>query len=69
MDGALEVMEDREFEPVSSHVLRLAASSNCTAYDCEFVAIAEDLAVPLITADNQLLQHFPNVAISFALRL
>ena len=44
------------------HVMRLVASSTCTAYDCEFVALAEELRVPLVTTDKQILRDFPNVA-------
>lgn len=48
-------------ESVSSErVLRLAASSGCSAYYCEFVAAAEQLGVPLITADRALLAAFPD---------
>ena len=57
------LMEGREFEVTSSAVLRLAAASGCSAYDCEFVALAMDLDVPLITVDKQILKRFPDVAI------
>ena len=47
-------------EPVQSEaVLRLAASSGCSAYDCEFVAVAQQLDAPLVTADRALLKAFP----------
>ena len=47
-------------EPVQSEaVLRLAASSSCSAYDCEFVAAAQQLDAPLVTADRALLKAFP----------
>ena len=47
-------------EPVESEaVLRLAASSGCSAYDCEFVAAAQQLDAPLVTADRDLLKAFP----------
>ena len=50
-------------EPVPSDaVLRLAAGSGCSAYDCEFVAAAQQLEVPLVTADRALLQAFPDLA-------
>ncbi len=45
----------------SEAVLRLAAASGCTAYDCEFVALAQALSVPLITMDRALLKAFPEV--------
>ncbi len=64
MDEALRLMTGREYEVVSSQVLRLAASSSCSAYDCEFVALAQDLGVPLVTVDKQVLDQFPQVAVS-----
>ncbi len=46
MDEALRLMAGREYEVASSDVLSLAAASSCSAYDCEFVAFAQDLAFP-----------------------
>jgi hypothetical protein len=31
---------------------------------CEFVALAQDLNVPLITTDNQILNSFPELTVS-----
>jgi predicted nucleic acid-binding protein len=42
-------------------VLKLVARSKCSAYDCEFVALAQSLDVPLVTEDRQLLATFPRV--------
>jgi predicted nucleic acid-binding protein len=64
MDKSLRLMAGREYDVASSRVLRLAATSRCSAYDCEFVALAEHLGVPLITVDKQVLAQFPDVAIS-----
>lgn len=50
----------------SDDVLRLVHASNCAAYDCEFVALAEDLGVRLVSEDKGLLKAFPNVAVSLA---
>lgn len=57
-------MEGREYIVRSAHVLQLAERSGCSAYDCEFVAVAGDLAVPLVTADRQVLRAFPSIAVS-----
>jgi predicted nucleic acid-binding protein len=59
MDEAIELMQENEYEISSLQVLKLATSSNCSAYDCEFVALAQELDVPLITVDKQILQQFP----------
>jgi len=64
MDSALELLRGREYEVSSYNVLRLASESNCSAYDCEFIATASDLKVPLVTLDKQLLRAFPGVALS-----
>ena len=64
MDAALKLLRGREYEVSSYEVLRLASESKCSAYDCEFIAVANDLKVPLITADKELLREFPAVAVS-----
>ncbi len=38
---------------VLSLALALALGSGCSAYDCEFVWLARDLRVPVVTADRQ----------------
>jgi len=63
MNGALELLRGREYEVSSYEVLRLASESRCSAYDCEFIVAANDLKVPLVTVDRQLLREFPKVAV------
>jgi predicted nucleic acid-binding protein len=64
MEAALQLMQGREYEVTSHQVLDLAAHSACSAYDCEFVALAKDLDVRLLTVDKQILEQFPEVAVS-----
>jgi predicted nucleic acid-binding protein len=52
-----------EFSVETQAVLELATPSGCSAYDCEFVALAIDLAVPLVTSDRKVLGSFPKHAI------
>jgi predicted nucleic acid-binding protein len=66
LPAALALMEKAEAilsaheQPVSSEqVLALASSSRCSAYDCEFVAAAQQLGVPLVTEDQKILAAFP----------
>jgi predicted nucleic acid-binding protein len=63
MNGALELLRGREYEVSSYEVLRFASESKCSAYDCEFISAANDLKVPLVTVDRQLLRAFPKVAV------
>lgn len=64
MDSAMELLRGREYKVSSYEVLRLASESKCSAYYCEFIAVANDLKAPLITVDKQLLREFPLVAVS-----
>jgi len=56
-------MAGREYTVVSQRVLQLAKESGCSAYDCEFVSLAMDIGVVLVTADRQILRAFPQVAV------
>lgn len=64
MDEATLLMQGGEYEAVSLQVLQLVGESTCSAYDCEFVALARDLNVRLLTVDKQIVKQFPNEAIS-----
>lgn len=64
IDEAERWLTGREYNVLSRQVLTLASRSGCSAYDCEFVALAQDLEVPLVTSDRQILKAFPTVAVS-----
>lgn len=59
-------MTGREYAVNSSHVLALALRSGCSAYDCEFVALAERLGATLVTNDRAVLRAFPGIATPLA---
>ncbi len=70
-DNALKIMREAEmlmnggeYDIASAQVLSLAASSGCSAYDCEFIALALDLKVPLVTSDKKVLKAFRGIALS-----
>ncbi|MBN1625384.1 MAG: type II toxin-antitoxin system VapC family toxin [Deltaproteobacteria bacterium] len=64
MEEAMELMRGREYEVAPQQVLKLAVNSTCSAYDCEFIALANDLASSLVTVDKQILHQFPDIAVS-----
>jgi predicted nucleic acid-binding protein len=53
-----------EFEIDSAAVLELARGSDCSAYDCEFIALAIKLNTKLVTMDKKLLRAFPAYAVA-----
>lgn len=55
-----------EHEVESRAVLELVRDSDCSAYDCEFIALAAKLDTTLFTMDKKLLRAFPNRAVSMS---
>ncbi|MBM3345149.1 MAG: type II toxin-antitoxin system VapC family toxin [Betaproteobacteria bacterium] len=65
---AENLLADNEDDVDSTRVLQLARDSDCSAYDCEFVALAQQLGVSLFTVDTKILRAFPAHAVSLAAR-
>ena len=63
---AESLLEGAEFEVESFAVLDLVRDSDCSAYDCEFIALAMKLDTKLITMDKKLLRAFPKRAIALS---
>ena len=63
---AESLLEGAEFELESLAVLELVRDSDCSAYDCEFIALAMKLDTTLITMDKKLLRAFPKRAIALS---
>ncbi len=61
-NGAEEQMRGREFSVPSAQVLARVEESACSAYDCEFVVLAQELGVALVTSDAKLLKNFPSIS-------
>ena len=61
---AESLLEGAEFEVDSLSLLELVRDSDCSAYDCEFVALAMKLGAKLVTLDKKLLRAFPKRAVA-----
>lgn len=57
-------LRGKEHRPNSEAVLKLVKRCHCSAYDCEYVALAEELRVPLVSEDQLLLETFPQTTLS-----
>ena len=63
---AESLLDGAEFEIDSAAVLALVRDSDCSAYDCEFIALATKLDTTLVTQDKKLLKAFPTRAVSLS---
>ena len=61
--AAEDQFKGREFAVESAEVLSLAVESGCSTYDCEFVALARNLGVALVTNDREVLKAFSAIAV------
>ena len=59
-EDAEQLLADHEYQVSSSAVFDHIERSTCSAYDCEFIALAETLDARLVTMDKQLLSAFPD---------
>lgn len=63
MQEAELFMKGMEFLVPSLNILKLTEESKCSAYDCEFVTLAEQFGLELVTSDSLLLKKFPGTAV------
>jgi predicted nucleic acid-binding protein len=63
---AESLLEGAEFEVETLAVLELVRDSDCSAYDCEFIALAMRLDTIMVTMDKKLLRAFPKRAIALS---
>lgn len=60
---AESLLRGREYDVDSLDVMALVMASECSAYDCEFVALAKKLGAKLVTMDKKVLRNFPECAL------
>lgn len=66
MSLAEDAFDGREHRVASGIVFEVVAGSSLSAYDAEFVALAQGLSVALVTADKAVLKAFPERAVTMA---
>ena len=62
LDSAEVESEDRSYEVAAQRVLATARRTGCTAYDSQFLCLAEDLGLNLYTFDDQLISKSAGAA-------
>ncbi len=63
---AESLMANSEFEVDSHAVLELVRDSDCSAYDCEFIALATKLNTKVVTMDKKMLRAFPKRSVALS---
>ena len=58
-EAAEALVADASIEPSVEECLRVAAKGRVSAWDAEFVFVADALGLPLVTADKRLARAFP----------
>ena len=61
---AESLIRHHEYSLSSFDILSVINNSTCSAYDCEFVALAQKLHKKLVTEDKKILKEFPETALS-----
>lgn len=64
MTAAETLLSGHEYHVASGDVLDLAAGMGCSAYDAEYVVLARGTHVPLVTTDKELIEKFPETAVT-----
>jgi predicted nucleic acid-binding protein len=63
LNDALGLMQDSSYEVPPERVLAVARRTGCSAYDSQYVALAEDLGLKLYTCDQRVLKNCPSLAV------
>jgi predicted nucleic acid-binding protein len=63
MDEAHALMVEHERYLSSNLVFELVSISKCTSYDCEYVALAGEMNLTLVTFDKQVVGAFPGISV------
>lgn len=64
MQKAENLMYKHEYIINSLIVLKLSLESGCSAYDCEYVALAQEKTTPFLTYDKKIINQFPNTVLT-----
>lgn len=63
LSSAMDLIKTHD--PVDQNIIiDLAEASSLSGYDCQYVALATEMSLPLVTEDKKILSEFPNIAVS-----
>ena len=62
LEDALALMDGKSYEVPPERVLAVARRTGCSAYDSQYISLAEDMGLMLYTCDRLVLEKCPNLA-------
>jgi predicted nucleic acid-binding protein len=62
LSDALELMDGCTFEIPPDRILSVARRTKCSAYDSQYIALAEDRGLKFYTCDQRVLRACPDIA-------
>lgn len=63
LDDGLGLMEGSTYEIPPDRVLSVARRTSCSAYDSQYIALAEDRGLKLYTCDRRIVAACPSIAV------
>ena len=63
VEEATQVMAGGSYEVPPQRILEVARRTGCSGYDSQYIALAEDLGVPLYTCDGGILDRCGDLAV------
>lgn len=60
---ACEIMEGKSYDISAQRILSTSRRTGCTAYDSQYVCLAEDLGIQLYTFDKKVLANCEGIAV------
>ena len=63
LDDGLTLMDGSTYEIPPDRVLSVARRTSCSAYDSQYIALAEDRGLKLYTCDGRIVAACPSIAV------
>jgi predicted nucleic acid-binding protein len=63
LEDAVALMDGASYDLPPERVLTVARQTNCSAYDSQYIALAQDLGLKLYTCDKRVISKCPGIAL------
>ncbi len=63
LEDAVALMDGASYDLPPERVLTVARQTNCSAYDSQYITLAQDLGLKLYTCDKRVISKCPGIAL------